>query len=92
MSVTIWYYEFFIVDARRMKTRRHVIALNKINLNSTRKLEEYCTISIDSSGGVTCDTAVAFWHWDHLRYDLWQTEFATDKKFIYERDSQISYL
>ena len=43
MSVTIWYYEFFIVDARRMnlKTRRHVIALNKINLNSIRKLEEY---------------------------------------------------
>ena len=30
----------------------------------------YCTISIDSSGGVTCDTAVAFRHWDHLRFDL----------------------
>jgi hypothetical protein len=38
---------------------------------------QYCTISIDSAGGVTCDTAVAFWHSGHLRCDLWQTEFST---------------
>jgi hypothetical protein len=30
----------------------------------------YCTISIDSAGGVTCDTVVAFRHSGHLRCDL----------------------
>ena len=42
---------------------------------------------IDLTGGVTCDTAVAFWHWGHLQCDLWRTEFAT----IHERDNQITY-
>ena len=39
--------------------------------------QDYCTISIDSARGVTCDTAVAFRHSDHLRCDLWQKDFST---------------
>ena len=39
--------------------------------------KNYCTISIDSARGVTCDTSVAFWHSGHLQCDLWQTEFST---------------
>ena len=38
----------------------------------------YCTILIDSARGVTCDTAVAFRHSDHLQCDLWQTDFSTN--------------
>ena len=37
----------------------------------------YCTISINSARGVTCDTVVAFQHSGHLHCDLWQTEFST---------------